>query len=39
LDEKNSGNKVDFDIVEEDNNGMSYTETYELIKYAKILWN
>jgi hypothetical protein len=37
LDEKNSGNKVDFDIVEEDNNGMSYTETYVLIKYAKIL--
>ncbi len=37
LDEMNSGNKVDFDIVEEDNNGMGYTETYEIIKYAKIL--
>ncbi len=32
LDEMNSGNKVDFDIVEEDNNGMGYTETYEIIK-------
>jgi len=37
LDEINSGNKVDFDIVE-DNGGMGYTETSEkIIKRAKIL--
>ena len=37
LDEMNSGNKVDFDIVEKENDGMGYTEAYDIIKYAKIL--
>lgn len=37
LHETNIGKKVTFDVVEEDNGGMGYTETYELIKYAKIL--
>jgi hypothetical protein len=37
MDETNIGKKVKFDIVEEDNGGIGYTETYELIKYAKIL--
>ena len=37
LPEINSGEKVNFDFIEEDNNGMGYTETYEIIKYAKIL--
>ena len=37
LDETSIGKKVEFEIVEEDNGGMSYTETYELVKYAKIL--
>lgn len=31
------GAKVNYEIIEEDNGGMGYTETYELIKYAKIV--
>jgi len=31
------GSKVNYEIIEDDTGGMSYTETYEIIKYAKIL--
>ena len=31
------GTKVNYEIIEEDNCGMGYTETYQLIKYAKIV--
>ena len=37
LPEINSGEKVNFNIIEEENDGMGYTETYQIIKYAKIL--
>ncbi len=31
------GSKVNYEIVERENGGMAYTETFEIIKYAKIL--
>ena len=31
------GSKVNYEIIEKENGGMSYTETFEIIKYAKIL--
>jgi hypothetical protein len=31
------GSKVNYEIIERENGGMGYTETFEIIKYAKIL--
>ena len=31
------GARVNYEVVEKENDGMGYTEAYEIIKYAKIL--
>jgi hypothetical protein len=31
------GARVNYEVVEKENDGMGYTEAYDIIKYAKIL--
>jgi hypothetical protein len=31
------GSRVNYEVVEKENDGMGYTEAYDVIKYAKIL--
>lgn len=37
IEDVKTGAKVNYEVVEKENDGMGYTEAYDIIKYAKIL--